>query len=211
MKKISFNQLMYGISVVLLVFIFYSLIDKFFLKESKRPIDLDQVVTTHENDIVFGDQNSPKSVYVYFSYKCGYCKRFFREVFPQLKTNYIDKGKLKLVLKLVEASEDVDMLYALQVAVGVNKFGQVEKFHELLLHDSRVVYTDEFKDLCDDFVRANSDIAECVLGGNANEYLKSNYQEYVDLNLTGTPSFIFNQQLYKGYMEYSEFENILKN
>lgn len=209
MKKISFNQLMYGISAILLLCIIYTVIDKFIINDPKQPIDLDQTVATQENDIVFGDPNSPKTIFMFSSYKCGYCNQFFREVFPKLQTNYINKGNLKIVVKLIEPSGDAQMMYALQVAISVNKFGQFKEFHELLLHDLKVVYTDDFKDLCDDIVKSNSDIAQFIFEDNAKEYLKGNYQEYVDLNLTGTPSFIINQKLYKGYLDYSEFEQIL--
>ena len=202
---------MYGISIVLLLVICYSIADKFLLKNPNRAIDLDRTIVTHENDIVYGDPHSPATVYVYFSYKCGYCKRFFKEVYPKLKTNFLDTEKLYLVVKLVEAGQDQDMMDALQVAISVNKFGEFEKFHELLLHNSKVVYTDDFKELCDDIVSANSDIAEYILNNKAYDYLKGNHQEYVDLKLTGTPGFIINQKLYKGYLEYSEFENILNN
>jgi len=211
MKKKAFNLLMYGISIVLLVLIFCSLMDNFIFSEGKQVIDLEQPVERHQGDIAFGDSHSTQTVYVYFSYKCGYCKRFFREVYPSLKQNYIDKGELQLVLKLVEASQDPGMKYALQVALGVQQFGEYDAFHKLLLHDSKVVYTEDFKLLCDDILASNSEIAQYVLEGNALDCLEGNFREYEDMKLSGTPSFIINQKLYKGYLNFNEFEELLKN
>lgn len=211
MKKSAFNLLIYGISIVLLLLIFYSLIDKFVFSERKHAINLDRTVETHQADIVYGDLHSPQTIYVYFSYKCGYCKRFFRDVFPHLKKNYIEKGELKLVLKLVEARQDLDMMYALQVESGLYQFGEYDAFHKLLLHDSNVVNTDEFKDLCLDILSSNSELAQYVFEGKALKDLNRNYQEYEELKLTGTPSFIIKKKLYKGYLEYSELKEILED
>jgi protein-disulfide isomerase len=191
--------------------IILTILNKYVFKDPHSPIHLNQNVTTNRNDIIFGNPNSPETIYMFSSYKCGYCRQFFRTVYPKLKANYIDKGNLKLVVKLVEPSQDPDMMYALEVGIGINQFGDFRKLHELLLHDNNVVYTDDFKDLCDDVLRTNSDIAECILKETVHNYLKENNREFTELKLTGTPSFIINQKLYKGYLEYNEIEKIIRN
>ena len=47
-------------------------------------------------DPVLGDPAAPVTLVEYASTTCGHCKAFHAEVFPELKTRYIDTGKVKL-------------------------------------------------------------------------------------------------------------------
>jgi protein-disulfide isomerase len=46
---------------------------------------------------VLGDKDAPVTITEYASTTCGHCKAFHDQVFPDLKTKYIDTGKAKLV------------------------------------------------------------------------------------------------------------------
>ncbi len=45
---------------------------------------------------ILGDPNAPVELKEYASTTCGHCRAFHEEVFPELKTRYIDTGKVKL-------------------------------------------------------------------------------------------------------------------
>jgi len=51
------------------------------------------------NDYVIGQSNAPITLYLFTDYDCPYCKQFDNEVIDNLKTNYIDLGLVKLVVK----------------------------------------------------------------------------------------------------------------
>lgn len=50
-------------------------------------------------DFVIGKADAPNTIIEYFSLTCPHCARFATEVEPQLKTQWIDTGKAKLVLR----------------------------------------------------------------------------------------------------------------
>lgn len=50
-------------------------------------------------DIVEGDANAPVTVVEYASMTCSHCAAFHHEVYPTLKKNYIDTGKVKFILR----------------------------------------------------------------------------------------------------------------
>lgn len=50
-------------------------------------------------DLWIGDAKAPITMIEYASLTCGHCARFAVEVFPILKKNYIDTGKLRYVLR----------------------------------------------------------------------------------------------------------------
>lgn len=50
-------------------------------------------------DIVQGDPSAPVTIVEYASMTCSHCAAFHHEVYPALKKNYIDTGKVKFILR----------------------------------------------------------------------------------------------------------------
>jgi len=50
-------------------------------------------------DIVIGSTDAPNTIVEYASMTCPHCAQFQKEVFPELKTKYIDTGKARYVLR----------------------------------------------------------------------------------------------------------------
>ncbi|WP_240637977.1 DsbA family protein [Paracoccus aestuarii] len=48
-------------------------------------------------DIALGAEDAPLTMIEYASYTCGHCANFHRDVFPQLKADYIDTGMVRFV------------------------------------------------------------------------------------------------------------------
>lgn len=46
-----------------------------------------------------GDANAPVTVVEYASMTCGHCANFHKNVYPYLKSKYIDTGKVRLILR----------------------------------------------------------------------------------------------------------------
>lgn len=61
------------------------------------PGNLNQVST--DDDPALGDKNAPLTIVEFSDYECPFCKRSFDQVLPELKKNYIETGKLKLVYR----------------------------------------------------------------------------------------------------------------
>ncbi len=161
-------------------------------------------------DVVLGDDSAPKTVFMYASYHCDFCRYFFSRTYPDLKTNFLDNGKLKLIIKWVDFDENTQVMYALQAASCIGRFGVYEKFHQLLLVNPDVVFTEDFAHLVDGIMEDNSEIAQCILQNNDYEYLRSNVSEFRENDLNGTPTFVLNNHAYSGFISYENFKKLLQ-
>lgn len=52
-----------------------------------------------DDDPVMGDPNAPITVVEFSDYECPFCKSFFTETLSQIKSAYIDTGKVKFVYR----------------------------------------------------------------------------------------------------------------
>lgn len=52
-----------------------------------------------DDDAVLGSQNAPVTLIEFSDYECPFCKRHFVEVYPEIKKNYVDTGKVKIVFR----------------------------------------------------------------------------------------------------------------
>ena len=52
-----------------------------------------------DDDPVLGDKNAPVTLVDFSDYECPFCKRHFDQTYPQLKKDYIDTGKVKMVYR----------------------------------------------------------------------------------------------------------------
>ncbi|MEK7145710.1 MAG: thioredoxin domain-containing protein, partial [Patescibacteria group bacterium] len=62
------------------------------IKEGRQVVSID-------DDSVLGSPDAPITIVEFSDYQCPYCNSFWSETFPQIKTNYIDTGKVKFVYR----------------------------------------------------------------------------------------------------------------
>jgi protein-disulfide isomerase len=74
---------------------------------------------------VLGEPDAPITMVQFVDYECPYCRRFFHSTYGELKREYIDPGKLRLVVK------DLPLAFhplALQAATAAHCAGEQGKY-----------------------------------------------------------------------------------
>ena len=71
-----------------------------FVSQAFAQVSMDDLMAKGPLDeMSLGDANAPVTIIEYASMTCGHCARFHREVFPKLKEQYIDTGKVHFILR----------------------------------------------------------------------------------------------------------------
>ena len=63
------------------------------------PVQGARVEVSADDDAILGDKNAPVAIIEFSDYQCPFCRKFWQDTLPQLKTDYIDTGKVKLVYR----------------------------------------------------------------------------------------------------------------
>jgi protein-disulfide isomerase len=84
-----------------------------------------------DDDAVLGDANAPVTIIEFSDMQCPFCGRFYTQTLPQIKSQYIDTGKAKLVFRDFPLSFHP---YATPAAIGAECAKEQGKFWEY--HDT---------------------------------------------------------------------------
>jgi protein-disulfide isomerase len=177
-------------------------------KKPKAP-QVVKPVTREAFDIVFGADEAPIQVYLFFDYFCSHCRKFFIEAYPDIKKEYVDTRKIQLVLKPVFFSTHARIVNAYKTAICLNKHGQYEQMHDLLLVESDVIFSQSFDQLIEEYVQRNSLFAECFYSGSVEQYLDDTRKIFIANRFKGTPTFVINNRMYVGYLSFERFKHII--
>lgn len=63
------------------------------------PEDTGPVKVSIDDDPVLGDKNAKVTLIDFSDYECPFCKRYFDDTYSQIKKNYVDTGKVKIVFR----------------------------------------------------------------------------------------------------------------
>ncbi len=67
--------------------------------ESNIKSDSENIQNINSTDLIIGNTNAKVTITEYTDFECPYCKKFYTGAYAQIKTEYVDTGKVKIVVK----------------------------------------------------------------------------------------------------------------
>lgn len=162
-----------------------------------------------------GNPNAPVTIVEYSDYQCPFCRRHTLETMPQLKTNYIDTGRVYYVFKDFPIVGLHPLAYRLHEAAlcvsdaaGTDGYWQA---HDLFFTNSETFQLDSVAAMDEAILDALDgeglpNIEACLSANRHAEAVQSNMNEGQQLGVTGTPAFFINGYPITGAQPYSTFE-----
>ncbi len=166
-----------------------------------------------DKDFVIGNENAPITIIEYASMSCSHCANFHTNTLPNIKKEYIDTGKVRMVFRdypfnypalmgsmmMRCIAEDIrydymNALYQLQKS-WVNRDPKISKKELYKIMQSGGMTKNEF-DACYSNLDIENEILEGVMAAQK-------------FNVRSTPSFIVNGNLVEGNKNIKEFRQII--
>ena len=172
------------------------------------------ILEVKDNDFYIGEDNAPITIIEYASMSCSHCASFHNNTLPDIKKEYIDTGKVRMVfrdypfnypallgsmiMRCIASDlryDYMNALYKLQ-NTWVNKDPKISKKELYKIMQSGGMTKDEFN--------------ECYSNlDNENLILDGVMAAQKDFNIKSTPSFIVNGNLVEGNKNIKEFRQII--
>lgn len=187
---------------------------------SSDPIDVDVTGSP-----MLGQASAPVTIVEFSDYQCPYCRKFWSETYAQLKKDYIDTGKVKLVFKdypldfhamALKTAEAVRCVRDQKGDAGYFAFHD-KVFSEQMKLDggtvkSTVSYTDaDLKKWAGELGGVNAGtFATCLDSGKHTSAVQADLAYGQQIGVSGTPGFFVNGKLISGAVPYTQFKTAVE-
>ena len=163
------------------------------------------------DDVVIGDREAAVTIIEYFSPTCTHCNVFHQEVFPELKANYIDTGKIAYVMReFVGNKQDLDA--SILARCSVDNEGYLKLMEVILSTQEEWAFNKNYRQKLV-YIGAQGGIIEeqykkCLAGDSWTEVFIKNAKLAANIpNFIGTPSFFINGELISVTLSKEQFFN----
>jgi len=193
---------------------------------TQLPSQPSQVEASADDDAFLGDENAPVEIIEFSDYQCPFCRKFWTETLPLIKSEYIDTGKVKFVyrdfpLTSIHPAAQPEA----EAAECVREKGGDEayfKMHDKIFQEGNILDggdpikgpvqgtaqfgTTELKKWAKDI---GYDISSCLDSGKFKSEVQKDLADATSAGGQGTPYFIINGKPLSGAQPFSAFKQII--
>ncbi|OGG15362.1 hypothetical protein A3D77_07520 [Candidatus Gottesmanbacteria bacterium RIFCSPHIGHO2_02_FULL_39_11] len=178
-----------------------------------------------DDDPVLGDKNAKVTLIDFSDYECPFCKRHFDEVYPQLKKDYIDTGKVKMVFRDLPLSFHQNAPKEAEAAECARKQGGDQMYYKY--HDQIFTKTtsngtglalDQLPVIAKDLGLNIGQFQQCLDSGEFKAEVDKDLADAAKVGASGTPTFFIGKSTSNGEIDgikvvgaqpYSAFKTII--
>ena len=165
-------------------------------------------------EMALGSAKAPVTITEYASMSCPHCAAFEENVFPMLRSKYIDTGKVRFVFR--EFPLDIKAAAASMLARCIAN-GDAEKYFDTIQRlfkqqDQLMIQTTDTLKLVSKQSGMDEQAVEPCLKDQArlDELSADQNFAFKTLKVNATPTFFINGEMVKGAMSFEELEAKLK-
>lgn len=165
-----------------------------------------------DDDPFLGDKDAPLTIVEWSDYQCPFCGRFRSQTLDQIKSQYIDTGKVKFVYR----DFPLDSIHpnARPAAIAAECAHDQDKFweyHDKLFADlsawgSNPAANDVFKGYAKDLGLDESEFGDCVDSRKYDAEVSKDLSDGSANGISGTPGFIVGNQRLSGAQPFASFQ-----
>ncbi|PIN88973.1 hypothetical protein COU60_04830 [Candidatus Pacearchaeota archaeon CG10_big_fil_rev_8_21_14_0_10_34_76] len=164
-----------------------------------------------ENDFVMGSLNAPVIMFWYFDYQCPFCRTFWKDVLPKIKTEYIETGKVRLVhkdfpLDSIHPSAEEAAEVARCILRNINNEHYLQ-IHNKIFENQESINSENLK-LWVKQIGCNVD--SCLQHHTFRDEIKEDHAEAINIGAIGTPHFVIGNSHVTGSQPYEVFKKVIE-
>ena len=173
------------------------------------------------HDPVIGSEKAPLTIVMYGSYECSVSKAFFEEIYPKLKADFIDSGKVRFVYKNHYSSVDMSHATAAEAALCANGRGKFWDYNKILFDNKdkwspvlgissmTEVFDPIFNRYAEEIGLDQAAFLECLFGYQYKQNIIDDYINARELGIEKTPSYILNGFVINGMPSVKDFDMLV--
>ena len=181
-------------------------------KSASGKVAIDELMAPNAlPDVVEGAADAPVTIVEYASMTCSHCAAFHKDVYPELKKNYIDTGKAKFILREFPLDPLATAAFMLARELGDKRDATVDL---LFSQQKNWAFSDKPLDGLANVLK------QAGIGQEKFEAVLKDQALYENINkvrnraaekfgVNSTPTFFVNGDKYSGEMSIADFDQII--
>lgn len=169
-------------------------------------------------ELALGRATAPLTMVEFTDYQCPYCRRFQAEVWPKLKRNYIDTGKLRYIARDLPLEMHASAAPAAEAAHCAAEQGGFWEMHAALLGGPADLGGGGIERRARAVGLDTTRFDECVARNRYSAVIAAHAAEADAAGINGTPGFIVGRAAHgeltgvrvEGALPYDEFAELLR-
>lgn len=173
-----------------------------------EPEDIGPVKVSVDDDPVIGDKNAKLTMIEFSDYECPFCKRYFDTTYQEIKKNYVDTGKIKIVYRDLPLSFHQNAhkeAQAANCAKDQGGDGAYFKFHDEMFAKTTSNGTglsiEELPALASNVGLNGTLLKQCLESGKHKQEVDKDLADASKAGADGTPSFFIGKSSQDGIIE----------
>lgn len=181
------------------------------LTESEASID---------DDPILGKKDAPITLIEFSDYQCPFCARFSKETLPQIKKDFIDKGKVRYIFRDYPLSTiHPKAQIAAEAAQCANDEGKYWQMHDLLFDNQKALEKEDLQKYAKEVGLNMNNFNNCLEKAKYFKEVKDDIQAGEKAGVQGTPAFILGKttkdgvikgKFIKGAHPFQTFKNAIE-
>jgi len=163
-------------------------------------------------EMVEGKADAPVTVIEYASLSCPHCANFHLNIYPEIKKNYVDTGKVRLIYRDFPLGTPAMAAAMISRCAGSQRyFGMIEVFFSSQKQWGRAQNPiDALKKTARFGGMSGQDVDACLKNQALLDHIQGGAQEaQLEHEINSTPSFLIGKQKISGALPYEDFKDLL--
>lgn len=137
-----------------------------------------------------GQPGATLAIIEYADFECPFCRRFEREVYPQIRDNYISTGKVKYFHRDMPLPFHEGAMPAARAAHCASEQGKFWEMHDSLLGDAASLGAADIDERAGKLGLNVSELDKCISSDRFADIIQRGVAEATQMQISGTPTFI---------------------
>ena len=161
---------------------------------------------------VKGSESAPVTIVEFTDYQCPFFDRYFQETYPSIMKEYVDKGKVRYVIRNLPLPFHQHAEEAAIAAYCAGQKGQYWEMHDKLFREQQA--WEKANNAVELFAKYGDelgvDIRDCQKDKQAKEVIGKDLELARKIGANGTPTFFINGKMLVGAQPYSTFKAMIE-
>ena len=165
-----------------------------------------------DDDPVMGKENAPLTIIEFSDFQCPFCSRFKSDTLSQIKSQYVDTGKVKFIYRDFPLTSIHPMAQkSAEAAECADDQGKFWEYHDVIFEKQASLSLNNLKQWASELGLNTNDFNKCLDSGKYESEVSKDASDAQRAGGQGTPFFIVGNQPVSGAQPFSAFQAAIES